>query len=454
MVSSEHKGMVVFESVKLGELLEVLTDYHANGAYKKLKENVELLDEPDYAIMIRTTNFEQDNFTTSLKFITENAYNFLSKSKVYPDDIIMNKIANAGSCYFMPDLKVPVSLAMNLFLLRVVTEKVNPTYLYLYLKLNEKYVKSFANGSVTKTITKDAVRNLEIKLPKRKIQNEIAAVYLTLINKIELNRQMNQTLEAMAQALFKSWFVDFDPVLDNALAAGNPIPDLFAARAERRQQQNVTSDIQEQADHQPINHLFPDGFEYSNEMGWIPQGWEVGIISDMFELHRGFDLATKKRISGQVPVYSAGGIHGNHNEYKIEAPGIITGRSGVIGNVFLSLTPFWPLNTTLYVRKFRKSGPYYVLQFLKNIDLKVYNSGSAVPSLNRNFVHSTPSFIPTDKILTLYELHCECYFSKIKANEIQNDTLSKLRDTLLPKLLSGELRIHDAENLIKEIEGK
>ena len=195
----------MFKSVKLGDLLELLTDYHANGAYKKLKANVELLDEPDYAIMIRTTNFEQNDFKSNLKYINKNAYEFLSKSKVYPKDIIMNKIANAGSSYFMPDLNTKVSLAMNLFLLRANTDLVNPAYLYIYLKINEQYVKSFANGSVTKTITKDAVRNLDIQLPNRKVQDQISKVYYDITGKIELNRQMNETLEAMAQALFKSW---------------------------------------------------------------------------------------------------------------------------------------------------------------------------------------------------------------------------------------------------------
>ncbi|RVT47661.1 restriction endonuclease subunit S, partial [Acinetobacter indicus] len=105
--------------VRLGDLIEVLTDYHANGAYKKLKENVELLDDEDYALMVRTTNFENNDFNDSVKYINEHAYNFLEKSKVYPNDLIMNKIANAGSIYLMPDLQRPVSLAMNLFLIRM-----------------------------------------------------------------------------------------------------------------------------------------------------------------------------------------------------------------------------------------------------------------------------------------------------------------------------------------------
>ncbi|MER5061452.1 hypothetical protein, partial [Providencia stuartii] len=99
----------------LGEIINVLTDYHANGAYKKLKDNVELLEQEEFALMIRTTNLEAQDYENNLIYITKKAYDFLSKSKVYPNDLIMNKIANAGAIYFMPDLNRPVSLGMNLF---------------------------------------------------------------------------------------------------------------------------------------------------------------------------------------------------------------------------------------------------------------------------------------------------------------------------------------------------
>ncbi|MFA0542970.1 restriction endonuclease subunit S [Vibrio sp. 10N.222.52.B7] len=409
---------------KLGELLEVLTDYHANGAYKKLKENVELLDSPDYAVMIRTTNFEQSNFSDSLKFITKHAYDFLAKSKVYPNDIIMNKIANAGSSYLMPDLGRPVSLAMNLFLLRVDAEKVNPRYLYLFLKINEAYVKSFANGSVTKTITKEAVRNLDIELPSRLIQDKIVKQFSDINEKITINSQINQTLEQITQTLFKSWFVDFDPVkakMNGEQPKGMDAPFLS----------------------KEVASLFPKKLVES-ELGLIPEGWGVGELSKLFELHRGFDLPKSKRQDGEYPVYAAGGYHGAHNEFKMEPPGIITGRSGVIGNVYLSLDKYWPLNTTLYVREFRTCGPYYAYHLLRSLDLKSLNSGSAVPSLNRNFVHSTNVCHPDSDVLAKFEEIVTPLFEKMVANNEQNKSLSELRDTLLPKLLSGEI---DLENV-------
>src|SRR5262245_28057752 len=133
MITLEKK----LRKAKLGDFIAVLTDYHANGSYKALKDNVTLLDRADYAVMIRTTNFEKYDFFDDLKYIDERAYEFLQKSRVMPGDILMNKIANAGSVYLMPDLHRPVSLAMNLFLIRTRPEQTDQNYVYYYLKANE-----------------------------------------------------------------------------------------------------------------------------------------------------------------------------------------------------------------------------------------------------------------------------------------------------------------------------
>lgn len=310
-----------------------------------------------------------------------------------------------------------------------------------------EWIVRHAVGATMPNLNTSILSALPFILPPLPEQKAIAHILGSLDDKIELNRRMNATLEGMAQALFQSWFVDFDPVLDNALAAGNPIPAELADRAAVRRQalDNGTAN-REAAQH------FPDTFQLTEELGWIPEGWEVSTISDLFELHRGYDLSTKKRIPGPFPVYAAGGIHGTHNEAKMDPPGIITGRSGVIGNVFLSLTPYWPLNTTLYIREFRKSGPFFALHFLKQLDLKVYNSGSAVPSLNRNHVHSSDTLIPPSNVLEEYETFVESLFVKIKANDELVDSLTKLRDTLLPQLISGEQQIEVANLIAREDE--
>jgi type I restriction enzyme S subunit len=157
---------------RLGDVLQVISDYHANGGYKTLKDNVELLDSVDYAIMLRTTNFSVKNFD-NYKYITELAYNFLDKSKLFPGDIIMNKIGDPGASFFVEDRGKPMSLAMNLFLLRA--QIVDSKYVYLYLSGNYDYIRGFANGTSTQTITKEAVANLVFTLAPIEEQSRIIA---------------------------------------------------------------------------------------------------------------------------------------------------------------------------------------------------------------------------------------------------------------------------------------
>ncbi|ALF60952.1 hypothetical protein AOC03_12270 (plasmid) [Psychrobacter urativorans] len=122
------------------------------------------------------------------------------------------------------------------------------------------------------------IKELPLLIPPLPKQKAIAHILGSLDDKIELNRQMNETLEAMAQALFKSWFVDFDPVLDNALAAGNPIPDELSARDEQRQAIPKTD-----TNNHAIRALFPDAFEFTEEMGWILEGWNITKVLDVSE---------------------------------------------------------------------------------------------------------------------------------------------------------------------------
>ena len=157
--------------VRLGSVLDLLSDYHANGGYETLKANVTLLDNEDYAIIVRITNLGR-NAKSEYKYITKDAYEFLGKSKLYPDDIVMSKITDPGTVYYVPDLNMPMSLAMNLFLLRL-NKSLNSLYIFYYLDAMKAYVKQFEGGTATKTITKDAVKNLLIALPPLNEQKRI-----------------------------------------------------------------------------------------------------------------------------------------------------------------------------------------------------------------------------------------------------------------------------------------
>lgn len=200
-----EKGWVVKE---LGEYLDVLTDYHANGSYEILKENVTLLDEPNFALMVRTTDLENKNFYDNVKYIDEKAYLFLEKSKVFENDIIINKIGSAGNVYLMPKLEIPVSLGMNAFLLRF-----NSNYLiqiFVYFLLSSSYGKREMDkrikGAVTKTIRKDALKEIPIFVPPLELQNQFAEKIKNIEAQKKLVKKQAEESENLFQALLQESF--------------------------------------------------------------------------------------------------------------------------------------------------------------------------------------------------------------------------------------------------------
>lgn len=191
-----------WEVVTLNNIITLLTDYHANGSYEKLKENVELLEKENYAVMIRTTNFENNDFENNLIYITEHAYNYLKKSKVNENDIVINKIANAGATYIMPKISKPVSLAMNLFLLKLI-DTVDNKFIYLQIKKREENLKALASGTSTKTITKNDVKNFIIALAPIEEQKKIAEILSTVDNKLENLKEKKQSFEELKKGLMQ-----------------------------------------------------------------------------------------------------------------------------------------------------------------------------------------------------------------------------------------------------------
>lgn len=179
------------ETVELGELINTLTDYHANGGYEILKQNVELLDTEDFAWMVRSTDFEK-NFENEKRYITKHAYDFLTKSKIFGGELIMSKIGNAGKLYLMPEITRPCSLAMNLFLIRLDESKASNKYVYRYLKSmrGEIQIQSKLKGAATQTITKESVRSL--KIPK--LSREIQDYFVSKLEDVELETQHLEVL--------------------------------------------------------------------------------------------------------------------------------------------------------------------------------------------------------------------------------------------------------------------
>jgi type I restriction enzyme, S subunit len=299
-------------------------------------------------------------------------------------------------------------------------------FVYYWLTANVDELERHSSGSTFKELSGSALAQIRLQVPPLPEQRAIAAVLGTLDDKIELNRRMNQTLEQIAQALFKSWFVDFDPV--HANRNGESLPGLAPE----------------------VQALFPSAFEES-ELGNIPQGWRVGILEDLLVLQRGYDLPEASRTPGPYPVLSARGPSGTHAEFRVRGPGVTTGRSGVLGKVFYVTGDFWPLNTSLWIKEFHGSRPLHAYHLLKDIDFEIFNAGSAVPTLNRNHVHNVPMVIPPLATIERFEQLAEPLFTRRHHNSNEASTLAALRDSLLPKLMSGEVRVREAEQLVEEM---
>ncbi|MBF4983620.1 restriction endonuclease subunit S [Nonlabens mediterrranea] len=416
-----------WKTYKLEELLTVLTDYHANGAYKKLKANVTLLDKEDYAVMIRTTNLERNNFD-DLIYVDKHAYNFLSKSKVNPGDILMNKIANAGSIYQMPNLNRPVTLAMNLFLLRF-NEKVNQYYLFYHLKAKEQYIKSFSAGSVTKTITKDAVRNLEFKIPPLPEQKAIASILSTIDDKIENNLAINKTLEEMAMALYKHWFVDFGP--------------------------------------------FQDGKFVDSELGLIPEGWKVKRLDEVaFKNSKTFDFKGKEKVvfvnTGDVQHGSF--LHNNYSEIKglpgqakkvIEPNDIlyseIRPKNKRYAYVDFDSSDYVVSTKFMIIRNNEKINNrllYRILTRQETIDefqMIAESRSGTFPQITFDVIGHFPIVLPDIRIQNRFQSIVDPLELKQTNNLNEIKSLTKQRDTLLPKLISGEVRLKEFQEQLESI---
>ncbi|MCP5018121.1 MAG: restriction endonuclease subunit S [Ketobacter sp.] len=131
------------------------------------------------------------------------------------------------------------------------------------------------------------------------------------------------------------------------------------------------------------------------EVGVIPEDWEVCELGETVTFQRGFDLPHRLRINGDIPIISSSGESGCHNKAMVKAPGIVTGRYGTIGEIFYIKKDFWPLNTTLYVREFKKLSPEYALHFLRTVDFESHSGKSGVPGVNRNDIHQEKVAVPS-----------------------------------------------------------
>jgi len=326
-------------------------------------------------------------------------------------------------------------------------------FVYHFLKTLE--LENFSGGSAVPTLNRNHIHPIEVTVPPLPEQKAIAHILGTLDDKIELNRRMNATLEGMAQALFKSWFVNFDPVIDNALAAGNPIPDELAPRAEVRK--NVLGERSSSCVSSPKDGAaapsfpeFPAAFQFTEQLVWIPEGWEALKWGSIAELNYGKSIKGYRDANGAIPVFGTNGPIGFADDAMYEGEGVIIGRKGAYRGVHYSPSDFSVIDTAFYLVpqiQFSMKWAYYELL---RFDINGMDSGSAIPSTSREDFYSLESVIPSSELQKRFDRIVDSLYSKKDWAIQQCDQLTKLRDTLLPKLISGELRIPETEQLTEE----
>lgn len=200
--ANNEKGFI---KAPMGEYMTVLTDFSSNGSYKTLDSGVIMYDEPNYAWMVRTTDLESGDMT-AIKYIDEEAYELLAKSKIYGGEIIMNKIGSAGKIYLMPQIDIPASLGRNAFMFRY-DERINVKFLYHLLtsEYGQREIQQYVRGAVTKTITKNDVRAVLIIVPPIELQNEFES-FVEQVNKskVAVQKALDET-----QLLFNSLMQEY-----------------------------------------------------------------------------------------------------------------------------------------------------------------------------------------------------------------------------------------------------
>lgn len=245
--------------------------------------------------VIRGTNLDQGpTFKGDFVFITTELADMLSGCNVYKDDLVFPHRGSIGEVGIISEDSRYV-ISSSLMKLTVDRKRVNPKYLYYFFKTAQGKHELLKNASQVGTPgigqPLSSLKSIEFPTPPLKIQNNIASVISSLDNKIQLNHQTNQTLESLAQALFKSWFVDFDPVIDNALAAGNPLPPALADRAAVRAKAKATANHDSPSPTDRYHHLFPSRFEQTGQdvgiEGWVPEGWEASSVGNFFDVTMG-----------------------------------------------------------------------------------------------------------------------------------------------------------------------
>ncbi len=355
----------------------------------------------------------------------------IEKSSLQPGDLLFARRSlvaeGAGKCSIVMEVTEPTTFESSIIRARPDRSKSDSLFLhYMFSSPQGRYLLGTILRQVAVSgITGSDLIRLRVPKPPLKVQQAIACILGALDDKIELNRRINQTLEAMARAIFKSWFVDFNPVRAKAEGREPGLP-------------------------KEIADIFPDSFQES-ELGEIPKGWTSCRWGEIASLEYGKSLRDYSGAKGPFRVFGTNGPIGWHTEPLCNGPGIIIGRKGAYRGVNYSPEPFFVIDTAFYLKPKANIDLKWAYYELLKFDINGMDSGSAIPSTSRDDFYAIPVCLPSQEVLHAYGATLQPAYDRRDANERENGTLSALRDTLLPKLISGELRVLEADRIVGRV---
>lgn len=457
---------VGFTAQKLGPLCSKI----GSGATPRGGSKVYL--EQGEIALIRSQNVRNEHFDkTGLVFIEEKHAKQLANVTVEAGDVLLNITGDsvARCCQVVPTV-LPARVNQHVAIIRPNSDELDARFLRYFLvspEMQNHMLGWAAAGGTRNALTKEMIEAFEVPVPSMMEQRAIAHILGSLDDKIELNRRMNETLEAMAQALFKSWFIDFDPVIDNALAAGHPIPEELQARAALRES---LGDARKPLP-DDICNLFPSEFEFTEEIGWIPKGWKAVPAENALDINPRVQL--KKNTTAPFVDMKAlptsgfsitevsqkaysGGAKFNNGDVLLAriTPCLENGKTGIVDFLDGDETGFGSTEFIVLRGKGAVTTPYVaclsrLASFRDHCIQSMVGSSGRQRVQNACFSNFYLAVPPNNDLLKNFDLLVRGNFDRITEQTTQNRTLTQLRDNLLPKLLSGEIRIQAAEKLVE-----
>lgn len=326
------------------------------------------------------------------KTITQAGLDNSSTKLLKRNDSIISARGTVGEMAMIP---YPMAFNQSCYGLRAKEALVDEEYLYYLIKHNVVVLKKNTHGSVFDTITRETFDGIEVELPSLVEQKIVASILRDLDDKIEVNNKINKNLEQQAQAIFKSWFIDFEP--------------------------------------------------FSNRK---PSDWSVSTLGNVSIMGAGGDkpqnVSSIKTDLYKYPIYSNGlsneGLYGFTDKPKISEESVTVSARGTIGFVCLRHIPYVPIvRLVTLIPKTEIISAKYLYLWLKQ--LHITGTGTTQQQLTVPDFQKTEILVPSQEIVTLFTATVDPIFEKIWANQKENEKLSSLRDTLLPKLMSGELDV-------------